>query len=650
MLGTADGDTMRPTITDQYASGDTQAFVSSLAANVMNPVVDESSLAYPLAKAYGLIRKWLADKFPLGAVAAEAESSAAEYLWSFAECVRTRMHIADIRVGTLAEGWKTFERANDRGKALSGSDLLKSDLFNKAADDADRALVADNWKRMLDELRSAGKGVSPDVFLHHLALADVTSAKIGSREVRDVWRKEVGAGRTAGMLSRELADAAAAYVRIIHGKAPSGMECVPLVDMARTQRLARFRQIRPLLLVGRGLRDDEFLLLATACETFAVVAVTTEERGQAYEGDLFAVTKALRERLASGSSASAVADFLRADFAPILEQRRDAFAAALGSKTHAALGVPFAKYLLFRIEDHLQAIAQTGYQRVRQHDRLQRVHDEHILPQSCPEAASRQFGSTEDVQNWFDRIGNLTLWEGGPNEGHGDAPFDAKVPDYRTSRFLVTRSLVGALQAKGGQQRVADHLSAAQTWNVAACMRRHKEMIAVLFAALGLTMTPEELKAVEAAEVDRTTPADFPTPPRFEHLIPGVRALHDGARTAHDMMGYLAGIGSTGVPQQVLKTLSFFGLAEQHAGRGSSWCLTDLGDILLGDADPEVALAEMILDDPRFIRYAHTNDNAQRLKAAAEQLIDRAQEASLRSSSSSGLLGVSALPDVEYYR
>jgi hypothetical protein len=624
IVGKPDGNSMIPSLRDQYENGDAQGFILALANGERDPQVPTSSLAQPLQRSYRQICNWLVAKFPLPAEPSAGDPIGGRLL-DFVEMLRKRVKIVEIRVGSLADGWRAFERANDRGKPLEGSDLLKSDLFNKADSAADRDMVAQNWKRLLDTLRSAGRRVSPDLFLHHLALADIADSKISMRDTRSTWKDQISSTRSASALSKDLADGALAYVRILRGECPSdGSSCVPLLDMAQTHRLDRFRQVIPLLLAGRSLNAALFSRLATQCETFAVVAIVTGERGQGYEGDLAAAARKLRERLAAGDThEGSLEDFLSEDFAPLLQQRSDDFRSALNSTTQTALGVRFTKYLLFRVEDYLQRQAQPALPRVAQKDRLVATHDEHILPESRPAALVKVFGGKDLAGIWVDRLGNLTLWEGGPNSSHQNAAYEIKRSDYGNSKFLMTKALAGQLQQKGGQQRIGALISPASTWTSSECKGHHKELIALIFAALELSSSVSELPE-PAAAAGTTSVIEIPPTPKFDHIVSTLQALKDGARSPKDIVRYLDGINTTGVVSQVLRVLDFFGMAEQVAGRGSDWVLSDLGEQVASDGNIALSVAETVLDHREYVAHARSNSRAKKLLAAAKAVLDAA--------------------------
>jgi hypothetical protein len=593
LLFDLENDSAVPKVLDQYANGAANAFLKQLAEAKPVQVPDRSQISYPLYRGYSVILTWLQERYPVD------ETGNVDSLWEFVDHVLEKVRVADIRVGSSQAAWKAFERANDRGKPLEPSDLLKSDLFNEARSDEERVHVAAEWKRLFDAIRAFSAPVDAGTFLHHLSLADLAQSKIPKGAVRELWRSEVISGRrSAHDVAKALADAAQVYGLLLEGRRPSGATCVPLADMAYTPRLKRFRQVRPILLAARALPDADFDAVALACENFAVVVAVTEERGQSYEGELFEAARRLRQDIAeAGSQLEGMGvRFAAGVMQPIIQKRSAEFLQALRPATSTSLQSDFVKYLLFRMETFLAEVAQPGTTRQLFRERRAGAASEHILPRSLNAEAVDELGvPTERAAQLVNLVGNLTLWKASPNSAHQDSPFREKRGDYGQSDFLITKALGGGLVRKGREPLVAEYISPADAWTEDALLRRQGECARLLGLVVGMD-DPGLLDGASQQPV-LLVPTTFPTFPKATHLVSALRALDAGAAVASELVRFLDNVTTPGVASQALNALEYLGLAEQSDGHGSRWSLTELGQALAAETEVEKELAHYIAAD-----------------------------------------------------
>lgn len=603
MLEQADGNASKVRITDQYSSDVTQTFITALAGG-QDPVapVERDSLAYPLYRSYRQILDWLQEQFPNG------EADSPERFQSFVRRLREDVTVALIAVESEGAAWRAFERANDRGKPLSVSDLFKSDLFNAAETDQERTAVAAGWKRVLDTLRGS-KGADPDVFLHHVALARFSNAKVGRTAVRSILCKVLERDDwTSEKLCGELELDAKAYVAILSGDYPDSKSgvCVPLYDMVHIGRLKNFRQGRPVLLAGSRLENPAFARLAEAVEQFALVVTICNERGQTYEKTLFDAAKKLRESrtVAADEQLEWVDLFIAEKLKPTITSLGDRFQESLNAATVAELGDSLTRYLLYRVDHFLESKHDKRRVRAAVPSR-EPVDLEHILPESCPASAVAEFGSTRVVAlDAIDALGNRTLWESKENSGHRNQPYAKKRKAYEHSRFLLTRALAGGLPETGGQRRnVSPWMSEATIWSEAALLQRQGELTRIICELVGIStelVLPNTADFEGAAmTVPSEAPGHFMTGDQMLLVLEGLDA---GLRTGEELIAVLPTVTTSGVVRQIRQSLVFFGLVEQSAGPRGVWELTDLGREIVSSSDSARSLAEHVLEDTQFNR------------------------------------------------
>ncbi|MDZ8052827.1 MAG: HNH endonuclease family protein [Aulosira sp. ZfuVER01] len=65
---------------------------------------------------------------------------------------------------------------------------------------------------------------------------------------------------------------------------------------------------------------------------------------------------------------------------------------------------------------------------------------EHILPQKFNKLKT-SFDKPEEIENYIQRLGNLTLLEESINKSIKHQPFEYKINAYKSSKFLITKSI-----------------------------------------------------------------------------------------------------------------------------------------------------------------------------------------------------------------
>lgn len=283
MLAETLPDRLQPRIVDQYPGGDANRLMYEIAAGKEPAERNRDLGGFPLARAYHACRAWLRVTYPI---------EKREELVQFVELLHSGTQVLQVRYAKATVAWRAFERANDRGKKLAVSDLVKSDLFNLAKTDDERQVAGSQWEAVLQVLWDSK--ISVDTFLHHWVLADLARTKVGRNDIRGLIQ---GKARTVGApaLAEILASAAQAYGRILRGRVPAtGSMCVPLTDMAYVPALRRSRQVLPLLLAARSLDDTHFSSVAADAERLALAFALIEERGQSYERQLFELASTTR--------------------------------------------------------------------------------------------------------------------------------------------------------------------------------------------------------------------------------------------------------------------------------------------------------------------------------------------------------------------
>ena len=108
-----------------------------------------------------------------------------------------------------------------------------------------------------------------------------------------------------------------------------------------------------------------------------------------------------------------------------------------------------ARYFLYRIERHL-----SGGESIN----LDETTLEHILPQSPTEKWLKEFTDTDQLEDWINRLGNLTLLSGKDNKDMGRKDFEEKKRLFRKSGFKITQ------KSSEYEKWNEDSISSRQKW------------------------------------------------------------------------------------------------------------------------------------------------------------------------------------------
>jgi hypothetical protein len=338
-----------------------------------------------------------------------------------------KVKIIVVRVPDDRHAWIIFETLNDRGLALSISDLLKNYLFGMAEEHLPE--VQNYWGEMQGAIETAG---DEDVVLMYLR--QVWASFYGltrEKELFDQVKRKITSKQGAVDFARELAANAKTYAAILNAQnefwQPYGDTARAQVDVLLTLGL---KQPRPLLLAliakFNPQETKKALVYLVSCSVrFMIVG----QLGSSTLENLYADTGKLvrQEKI---KTAKELAEHL-AKQVPNDREFESAFTVArLSSAVHA-------RYYLRALE--LTASGKKEPEFVPNSNR-DVINLEHILPQS-PVSAQWPGFDDEQAQALCNRIGNLALLRLKKNSEIGNAAFDKKVGVYKQSEFILTQKI-----------------------------------------------------------------------------------------------------------------------------------------------------------------------------------------------------------------
>lgn len=337
--------------------------------------------------------------------------------------ITEQIRLIQILVDDDDEAFQIFETLNDRGLSLSQADLLKNYLCMKwRAETSDRGDVAQLVVRWDEAMQPLSERADMSVFLRHYLLSVVDDDKVRKDMIYKIFRQHTKQER-AQRVVETLAIHAGHYGTFAN---PALLEDPATARILGNLLALRATQCYSLLLAAREqLGPEEFRRMAHMAEVLTVRHSTICNRSARDLERLYHAC-ALRLRAAAGEYEAVLRDL--AKFAPDDDVVKASFAGMRRSRT--------TEFLLRRIEESCAV-----EERVLE---PQKVHIEHILPQSLPDQWLTYLAATkEEAQEYVEKLGNLTLLGAEYNKQASNYAFERKKTQYYPrSNIQMTRELL----------------------------------------------------------------------------------------------------------------------------------------------------------------------------------------------------------------
>ncbi|MBN1459389.1 MAG: DUF262 domain-containing protein [Armatimonadetes bacterium] len=391
-------------------------------------------------------------------------SADSELLVPLIECLRSRVKLITIPVGSEEDANLFFESLNARGKELAVSDLVKNRLYFEVKTGVDRA--EGFWDKMEADL---GRRPIPEFLRHYWIARKVDSKNYNVREkqlYKLVTQDTRGVRTRAMRLLEEISECAQDYARIFdYSLWPDDSAYDDTFEQALEDlKLFRVTQCHPVLLNANqaftSARDVARVYKAVANFSFRYFIIGNQSPGnlERVSGNI-----ALDLRKGTYSSPKDVSNAFR----EVNPDRvfRENFRLAQIARSRSKI----ARYILCRISNHLAAKVNAGPEMVVNPD-PRKVNLEHVLPQSLPTAWLSDFDTKVEASEYVYRIGNLTLLTSRLNREVGDRSFaDKRRLGLLKSALPINEGFRG-LRKWGNQQIEArqDALAklALQVWRI----------------------------------------------------------------------------------------------------------------------------------------------------------------------------------------
>jgi len=400
-------------------------------------------------------------------------------LREFHGVLTTRVKLIRIVTPTIANALKVFETINDRGVGLNAMDLLKNLLFMKTRKE-DYPRLKERWKKLVDTLDAGGE--KPLRFLRYYIMAyHEIDYRRGIREDEIYnWfvRHAAECGIEAdplGFLER-LIECAQAHANFLACKDTKGNDNRYLRNLALLGGALRQQYI--LLMAARALPQELFDRLCRAIENLLFCYIITRESTKTFERNFARWSADLR----TVKDAKALEDFIAKYFVKDMQSHADRFDFAFHELSQSHIQQYRMRYILAKLTQHIeeQAWGNPAFGHL-DHYITKTVEIEHILPSNPRPDVRAAFDEPDEYDDYVGRLGNLTLLEKTINSSVSNGSFAEKLPGYRQSAFLLTKSLAEKPQVGINTQlnRAVEELIQFDNWDSTAIQRR-QEMLANL--------------------------------------------------------------------------------------------------------------------------------------------------------------------------
>jgi uncharacterized protein with ParB-like and HNH nuclease domain len=347
-----------------------------------------------------------------------------EFLANLSAHTITNLAVIETRVRSTAEAYRLFMPLNSRGLELSVADLFKSHIIEESPADKKQDVIA-IWNEiavLLDDIGIVN-------FLRHYWASRI--ATVAEKDLYDEFVKSLKKEkRDLVKFAKELREEAEVYSALSNPQSDywkgRSAEIPPLLDDIKALNI---KQCFPLLLIGRKkFGDKDFVKLLKSCINFSFRFVTISGLNTKNVERLYG---RISIDLCNGtiSTIGSIVAQLKKEYV-----NDEQFVLAFKDKEITINKV--ARYILTKIEESLSD---------KPPEKVLPLTLEHILPDR-PDATWKSYLEKKQINKdeWFSRIGNMTLLTEKMNSDARSKSFSKKRDDYfRKSSLKINEYLKG---------------------------------------------------------------------------------------------------------------------------------------------------------------------------------------------------------------
>lgn len=397
-----------------------------------------------------------------------------------------RVKLIRIKTPSLTNALKVFETVNDRGVGLNAMDLLKNLLFMKT-DGSQYGALKLKWKDLVDTLDRAGE--KPLRFLRYYILSHHEIDTYRPPREDDIYDWFVANGKKCGIddepmvFLETLVKCAQAWAQFAKARDAHGTQNTYLRNLSMLSGAARQHFI--LLLAGRHLSSELFAQLCASIENLFFCYIITREPTKMFERNFSVWSRTLRIVTDGPELQAFIADKITSD----LRGRRSAFDFSIRELDQGRIQQYRMRYILSKLAQFVQRITLTNAGDVSLDEYAAKAFEiEHILPQNPDPDFRDTFDKTDEYDEYVAKLGNLTLLEKTINSSISNGEYTAKLPAYKQSSLVLTRSLAELPHVGVNTQvnRAAQALKCFDCWTSKEIEKRQEMLVSLAALAWGM--------------------------------------------------------------------------------------------------------------------------------------------------------------------
>ncbi|RZD16698.1 MAG: DUF262 domain-containing protein [Candidatus Acididesulfobacter guangdongensis] len=395
-----------------------------------------------ILKAYELIKQFAKNEY---------NSFGMERITELINFMEKDLAVIMVKVPDDVNAFTIFETLNDRGLALSQTDLIKNYLLNISNDRLQETRI--KWTHFTGAIEAAEY---EDEVLNYIRY--YWSSKYGLTREKELFKNiknSITNKNAAVTLLSNLDKDSRLYLAILNQDNEHWKDMPKCAEYIKALKDLRLTQNRPLILaILEMFNDSEVEKALKLVLNLSVRTLITGGGGGTLETEFSNLSKKIHNALIK--NASELKNGMK-NIVPTDELFKKNFMITSFSKSY------IARYFLVEIEKYMDNTME-----IIPNQNPEKLNLEHILPETISNFSDWPSFNEDSHKSYYKRIGNLTLLDTKMNSDAGNNDFQSKKNIYKDSRIAITKDLCNfnswsPQDIDNRQQIFAD--TAANIWN-----------------------------------------------------------------------------------------------------------------------------------------------------------------------------------------
>ena len=354
-----------------------------------------------------------------------------EVLHNWIDYITDKLQVVKIIVPSEANAFTIFETLNDRGLELAQIDLLKNYLYSKLGGELTN--IQNTWMEMVNIFEEYGDEGLMLQYIKHYWYANYEFTRVKHKELYDAIKRNIRNKKQVLGFIKDLKNNTHLYLAIVnHNHSHWKNYNDEVKGYAETLNFFKLEQYRPLLFaILKKFNDKEVEKAMKLMVSWLVRNLITGSLG----GGTLELEYAKQAReIMKGKIKNTKK--LRESLKDIIPSDNDFKTKFINARTSKE---KYARYYLRSIENYNNKGVNNSPSELLVNSSSDDVNLEHILPKN-PEKNWPKF-SPEEVNEYKNRIGNLSLMQAISNSSHSNASFNIKKKQYKQSKLWITNMI-----------------------------------------------------------------------------------------------------------------------------------------------------------------------------------------------------------------